>query len=439
MVSNYVNFTVKCAKRSKDLRNETLNKSSRVQQRFGISPEVWCHHVYLKSHRQHPMAKLRCIVSPLFAAVDLRHFTHLEALYLPNIDITKNRWKHQSIIWSPFVRWLFQNCPKRDKLSSQNQEKEEQRFQVIQLHWKLNMARPCTQDVGWRIVAPPRGRNFPWNVNIWGWEEVWCGLVENALGGRCGLGGQEGIAPSLLKGLLAMAYNRLGLFVGQANEFRTASNKLYCILVMEALVHQFKSNGFMYNSTSDCFVREIPRSPTTPFRTRPCTSRPRNPMKASRESSMFGWKQGNNNHRPKNHLSITYPPSCQLPFNEWPKERINIALQDFSGFVGCSTRQILKAASFKMRGKRWWEILKKWKPPIDIWKKSLSLSLCDLNIACVLYILYFLNIPGPKQPQSRCHLRQHTQGTFSSRIHLQQLGAWFQETSLDWNDRVFQG
>ena len=95
--------------------------------------------------------------------------------------------------------------------------------------------------------------------------------------------------------------------------------------------------------------------------------------KASRESSIFGWKQGNNNHRPKNHLSITYPPSFQLPFNEWLKERIDIALQDFSGFVGCSTRQILKAASFKMRGKCWWEILKKWKLPIDIWKKSLSI------------------------------------------------------------------
>lgn len=133
MVSNYVNFTVKCAKRSKDLRNETLNKSSRVQQRFGISPEVWCHHVYLRSHRQHPMAKLRCIVSPLFAAVDLRHFTHLEAICLPSINITKNRWKHQSIILSPF-QGDVSDCPKRDKLSSQKVCKEEQRFQVIQLH-----------------------------------------------------------------------------------------------------------------------------------------------------------------------------------------------------------------------------------------------------------------------------------------------------------------
>lgn len=56
------------------------------------------------------------------------------------------------------------------------------------------------------------------------------------------VGGQEGIAPFLLKGL-AMAHNRMGLFVGQANEFRTATK---CILVMEALVHQFKFHVQQY-------------------------------------------------------------------------------------------------------------------------------------------------------------------------------------------------
>lgn len=205
---------------------------------------------------------------------------------------------------------------------------------------------------------------------------------------------------------------------------------------MKALAHQFKLNGFMYNSTSNCFERDIPRSPTTPFRTRPCTSRPRNPMKASRESSIFGWKQGNNNHGPKNHLSITYPPSCQLPFNEWPKERINIALQDFSGFVGCSTRQILKAVSFKMRGKRWWEILKKWKLPIDIWKKSLSLSICDLNIACVLYILYLLNIPIQNN-RSQGAIFVNTPKVRSPRGSTSNSWGIGFCTSLHWNDSGF--
>ena len=131
-----------------------------------------------------------------------------------------------------------------------------------------------------------------------------------------------------------------------------------------------------------------PLTPTTPCRTRPCTSRPRNPMKAWRESSIFG----NKNQRPKwpnDPPSRPYPspPSpIHLPFNE-PKERIDIALQDFSGFVGCSTRQILKAVSFKMRGKRCLEILKKWKLPIDIWK-NLSLY---IHVNVCWNVVYYIS------------------------------------------------
>ena len=53
------------------------------------------------------------------------------------------------------------------------------------------------------------------------------------------------------KGII-MAHNRMGLFVGQANKFRTASNKLYCILLMEALLHQFKFGEYLNFQMVSC-------------------------------------------------------------------------------------------------------------------------------------------------------------------------------------------
>ena len=151
---------------------------------------------------------------------------------------------------------------------------------------------------------------------------------------------------------IIMAHNRMGLFVGQANEFRTASNKLYCILVMEALLHQFKFREYLNFQMVSCTTvhrivsRDSMFKPLNPHQTLTDSSlhiTPTKPNESLKGVEHFRPKRRQqkpsldqtNFPSPIHHLS-TY----QLPFNE-PKERIDIALQDFSGFVGCSTGQVL--------------------------------------------------------------------------------------------------